>query len=148
MTEWHHWSFLQSHTILGVNLLWNTFHCILSNSEYLMWLHAALTYPESSAGSQPRASQRTSRVVGSCPHTPACQHWCRCGWGWPPLPGWLRSPGYRCFGGASALDTPPRTLSCQPEPLDCRAGHWGAAPRGHRTSPRRTRSPSVLGWTW
>ena len=122
-----------------------TLFCLI---QYVQWLHAVLTYPESSAESQPHADRRTSRAGGSCPHTLACPHWCHCGWGWPPPPGWPRSPECHCFEEGWAPDTPPRTPSCPPEPLGCRAGRWDAALPGHRMSRHRTRSLSALGSIW
>lgn len=113
-----------------------------------MLVHTVLTYPESSAESQLRADQRTSRGGGSCPRTPACRRQCHCGWGWLLLPGWPRSPGYHCFGEGWAPDTPPKTPSCPPELLDCRASRWDAALLGRRTSHRKTRTLSELGWIW
>lgn len=106
------------------------------------------TYPVSSAESQRHADQRTSRVAVSYPHTLASPRWHHCGWGWPPLLGWPGNPGCHCFGGEWALGTPPKTPSCPPGPLGCKAGRWGEALPGRTKSLRTTASPIETDWTW
>lgn len=106
------------------------------------------THLKSSAETRLHEDRRTSRGGGSCPRTPACPHWCHCGWGWPPPLGWPRNLECHCFEEEWAPDTPPRTPSCPPEPQDCMAGHLGAVWPGHRTSHRKTGNLSAPGWIW